>query len=380
VLWLAGSRGELLALGPLLQAVRRRAVPHPDAGGAIHLLAVTGEQGTALEQALDALGLRPDEAAPLCHPGDEPAARLQQMLGVAEAFARQRKATRVVFMGCGATALGAALACHGRGTPGLWLRPADPDGQLGRLRLEAGNARLIEACAPLVTAWTWPATPLLPEDLPADAPAPPAWPMAALEDEIPGLRPATPVALVAANRREWGIKQDVTALLARATAAWARRHPELDWLILGNLNARMVGPLAALRDRPTNLLAVPPLPYAVYRALLARSRWMLTDSPRMADEARRHGVATALLADAAPESGARRDAPGATPIAFATPATLEQAPMDGPEAAAGDAELGVPIDASLPTPFAPPPLDPSPLAAALSAVQAWLARPANAFP
>jgi hypothetical protein len=249
----------------------------------------------AAQQALDWLGLRAEETAPLCHPADEPPARLQILLQRVEAFARHRKATHLIFSGYGACAAAGAVTCHARGCPGVWLRPADPAGVIDGLTLEGGYRRIIEACAPAVTAMEIPALP------PASDP-PGDWTRREIEgwspaEEIEGLRGDAPSALIAVQRREWGIGRDVTTQLGQAAAAWAAARPEIDWLIMSNLNARLEAPVRALEPRPSNLLIVPPLPFPCWRTLSMRSRYVLTDSHGIAAEAMREGVALAVLAD-----------------------------------------------------------------------------------
>src|SRR5687768_7255017 len=94
--WLAGTRGEALILGPYFKYFCRG----PRASGAGWWLS-TSEHGMALHQALDWIGVIPDEVAPQCHPAEEPAQRLKIMLERAEAFGRQRKADRILFSGWG---------------------------------------------------------------------------------------------------------------------------------------------------------------------------------------------------------------------------------------------------------------------------------------
>jgi len=305
--WLAGTRGELLLLGPAFKALGRT---HHQ--GLHCWLLHSGEQGMAAYQALDFMGFVPDEAAPLCHPADEPAVRLNLMLERAEAFVRQRKGTHIVFTGFGPTAAGAAIYCHARGCRGLWLRPPDPAGLIPRLRWEAGLERLIRACAPCVESWQIPAMPDWSEFQAEGAPLVEA--EAPLEAEIAGLRAGAPLTLIAVLRREWGYLNDTTSLLARAAAAWSAAMPDADWLVLSNLNARLEGPMRSLKARPENLLIAPPLPYPLYHRLLARARLVVTDSPLIAAEALQRGV----------------------PVA-----TLGEIPWDAGEAAAGDETLAL---------------------------------------
>lgn len=247
----------------------------------------------AAYQALDALELVADEHSPLCHPADDPAIRLIEVLRRVEVFMHRRKVSCAVFSGFGPTAAASAICCHARGCRGLWLRPPDPAGLVPRLRLEAGLERLISATAPVVQTWQAPEMPPLGNghgggggDLRAD-----------LTQEVPGLRGEAPSVLIAVLRREWGTLSKTTSVLARAATRWAAGVPEVDWLVSSNLNMRMEGPLRALKDRPANLLIVPPLPYAVFRSLLARTRVVLTDSALIAGEALRSGKPVAALAD-----------------------------------------------------------------------------------
>ena len=253
----------------------------------------------AAYQALDFLGLIPDETAAICHPADEPAIRLKIMIERAEGFIRQRKGTHVIFTGHGPSAAATAIYCHARGCRGLWLRPPDPAGLIPRLRWEAGLEKIIAACSPCVetrdiaSAPDWLAYPPLAGQ---DSTRP-------LEEEIPGLRPSGDgrrLALIAVLRRDWGYLDDTTSLLARAAGAWAEALPEVDWVVVSNLNARLEGPMRSLARRPDNLLLTPPLPYPVYRKLIDRARLVVTDGPLIGAEALQRGIEVGSLGDLAP--------------------------------------------------------------------------------
>ena len=105
--WIAGTRGELLLLGPVFRTLCRR--DRADRYGRVGWLLCTGEQGMAAYQALDFLGLAADETSPLCHPADDPAIRLTGMLRRTETTMHRRKLTHVIVTGFGPTAAAAAI-------------------------------------------------------------------------------------------------------------------------------------------------------------------------------------------------------------------------------------------------------------------------------
>lgn len=305
--WLAGTRGEARLLGSLFTVLTKGPAP---VGPAWWLS--TSEHGMALHQMLDALGIIPDEIAPQCHPAEEPAQRLALMLERAEAFGRQRKVQRVVFSGWGPTAIGAALYCHARGGGGVWLRPPDPAGLIPRLRWEAGLERTLLALSPAIQVLQLAEPPLAdfgeePIDLAA---------------EIPGLDARRPVVVIAILRREWGLFDDTVTRAVHALERAARAQSEWQFLTLSLLNALLERPFRTLAAPPENLLLVPPLPPAVFRALLARAGAVLTDSVLLAGEALRQDVPLAALGE---ESGSTiQAASGAAPMQSLTmPQLLE---------------------------------------------------------
>nr|AIA14259.1 Unknown Function [uncultured bacterium] len=290
VVWLAGTRGELLLLAPFLQAFKQQLI----VDGPIHFLFDTGEHGMAMQQTMDFLKLCADETAPLLHPADEPSVRLQEVLERVEAFTRQRKASHLILTGYGASATAASLLCHTRGSRALWLRPADPAGVIETLELESGYCRIISACGPRVKIADLPI--LQPQvDLKAD--------QYDLREELPGVRGDAPLALIAVLRREWGMRNDTTSALVRRAAEWARHRPEIDFVFLSNLNARLESPFRSLRERPLNLLIAPPLPYPLYRELLNHAIFMLTDSPLFAADALGTSIPLITLGDTAKLNG-----------------------------------------------------------------------------
>ena len=286
VFWIAGTRGEILALGPAFLQLSRRG----DRRCPQHRFALTGEHGMEAMQTLDHLELRAHQSEPICHPADEPAARLNNIMQRVEALVRRHKGDRMIVAGWTATAAAAAVVAHARNTPALWVQPPDPAGLIARLEWEAGLERIIRACAPLVTTYPMSAWP----DPPAPGQAPPS---IERTHEIPGLRTDAPVILIAVLRRHWGIFSDTTGLLARVATRWAQKEPERDFVVISNLNARLERPIRSRPDRPANLLLAPPLPYPVYRQLLGRTLAVLTDSVLIAGEALRRNIPVAALAD-----------------------------------------------------------------------------------
>lgn len=322
VAWVAGMRGEFLLMGPTFKAMRLR---HNESGVPLNWLLATGENGMAGYQALDTVGLIPDESAPLCHPAEDLTVRLNSMLARVEAFGRQHKVTHIVFSGYGPTATAAAIFCHSRGCHGLWLRPPDPAGLIPRLRWEAGLERLIRACAPCVEILPVPA---MPDLTVAEAPDPVA--------EVPGLRREAPLVLVAVERRNWGMLDDSTRRLALTLGRLTTERPEVDCLVISNLNARIEGPLRSLESRPANFLLSPPLPYDVYHGLLARASVLVTDSPMVAAEGVAGGRLVVTLADEPAEAGKV----GEGRVFPITPADMGDSPLNGALGAALDDALG----------------------------------------
>ena len=286
VAWIAGTRGEILLLTPLMRGLRETGDVETS-----HSLLTTGEHGMAASQALDRVGVIPDETSPVCHPADEPALRLREMLERVEAFLRRRKITHAVFAGSGPTAAAAALMTHARNARGLWLTPPDPVRLAPRLRWEAGLTRVARACAPCVEPYVLEAMPeWLTESNAATAPL--------MEQDA--LRDDAPLVVVALVRREWGMRDTTPRRLFAALARSASQRPECDWWVVGNLNARMEGPLRALKPWPPNLLATAPLPWGVWRTAMTRARAVLTDSPLIAADARHHDCRVAALGETPP--------------------------------------------------------------------------------
>ena len=333
--WIGGRRGEILLLGPIF--ARLGSPSRPGRPGARSWWLATGEDGMAAFQALDALGPLPDETAPLCHPADQPAIRLKILIERIESFMRRRKLNRLIFAGVGPAAAAAALTCHARRTPGLWLRPADPTGLIGRLAWESGLERVIGACAPIVRRLDLPPAPdwrrlcgAAGRDERADA-----------GHEADGLRPGADRVIWATLRREWGLMGTIGPMLRRLAAAAAAR-PGIDFVVLSNLNATLERPLAALRRDTPNLLIAPPLPVGVYMDLLESSSGVLTDSPMIAADGLGLGRPVAALGEI--ESAEAPADPLARPM---TPRSV------------GGGELSAWIDAAPGLPRAPAFADPA---------------------
>lgn len=284
VLWLAGTRNEVMHLAPYFRAF---AGDH-DGEGRIDWFAVTGEQGIALYQAMDEFDVRADEEAELRHPAEDPAARLQGLLGSIETVARRRRATHLVFSGTGPTAAAAALVCHGRSSRGIWMKPADPVGLIPRLHWERGLAYVIGALGDSVNV----VNPGFPPVIDSGQPA--------VQDDdadLPkGRRPEAPLVILAVTRAAWG-SDDAPERIVAAAARFARESPEVDWLFLRSLDARFEGPLNAVENRPENLLTAPPVPYAVYGNWVGEAQALLTDSCTLAAEGLASGARVAALGE-----------------------------------------------------------------------------------
>lgn len=275
--WYAGTRSEALLLGPQFLQFRARRL-----GPETHRLITTGEQGTQLIQALDAMRLRPDDAMELLAPDDDPAIRLRKLLETIEQDARRHRSTHFIFSGFGPTAAACAMVAHARHCSALWLRPADPCDLIARSRWESGLARMIESLE-CVTVESCTA-------LASDAVA------ASAQVEIEGRRPDAPFILISVGRAEWGWN-GVLGKLVHALAGLAASMPEADVLVLLSMDMRLHAPLRSLENRPQNLLSISPLPPGDYSTLLAKARIMLTDSPHVGADCIARGIPVLALGE-----------------------------------------------------------------------------------
>lgn len=306
VAWFAGTRGEILSLGPLF-----REFYHPRGDGdATHWFVFTGEHGMAAHQALDFLELHPHEECDLRHVAEDPAIRLIGLMEEIERFARRHRISHAIFTGFGPTATAASLVCHSRSCSGLWLRPADRANLNCRMRWEGGLEKIIRSVdrVQVLTSRTKDREiqGLAREDS-----------SACLSLEFSGRRPDAPLALLFVGRPLWGV-QGVLAQVVNACAAWARVVPHADWLIFRSLDARLEGPINSMPDRPSNLLTVPPLPYPEYAIALSSARVALTDSHAIATEC----VSLNLPLVALGEISALPDSAGTNEILHITPNEL----------------------------------------------------------
>lgn len=326
--WIAGTRAEILALGPLFP--RDRIPRAADPKGAGHRFLFAAEHGMAGYQALDFLGLRPHETLEIRHPAEDPAIRLRGLMEGIEAEVRRRRATHLVFSGFGPTAAACALTAHARGCRTLWIRPLDSARLVGRLRWEAGLTATLEGLAATARAFDEregaagrASSAILPLDaslLEFAAPEPAREGVA-----LAGLRDSAPVALVAVGRRIWGMT-GLFARLATAVAGAAAARPETEWIVASALDARLEGSVRSLEAAPPNLHLVPPMPPEEYAALLARARFVLTDSPHVASDAIAGGVPVAALGEVPDAAdgriGAARSIAAAEPVGAPVAAIL----------------------------------------------------------
>jgi len=303
IAWLAGTRSQLLRIGPIFAEVAR----HSSAGRSL-LLVHTAEQGMAADQALDQLGLAPHVTFDLRPPGEDPAHRLHGLMVEIEALARHRRFTHLVFAGAGPTAAAAALVCLARQCRGLWLKPLDPCRLIPRLRWEHGLARLIESMAPLIQ-------PLEPDptergEEPAERGTSPAAPTTE--------RSPRPRVIIDIGRPLWGI-QRLFDTLVNAAVSWARNVPEADWILLRTLDARLEGPLNCFEGAPANFRAELPRPLPEFQVWLEHCAAILTDSCHLAAEAVAMEIPVAALGETPSEGPACRGQ-----LRHLTPADLTQ--------------------------------------------------------
>ncbi len=309
IAWIGGRRGELLSIAPLFRHFRKRYHDRQ-----LHWLCDTGEDGMASSQALDYLKLVPDKTSDLCHPAEETVLRIRLMIDRSESFMRHCKADAAVFSGCGPTALAASICCMTRRSRGLWLKPSDPAGVIRRFTLESCYQRMIHASFPpsdIVNLDYHVPTGMTDDGGQELNP----------EVDLPDYREKVPRLLVHVQRREWNIKGSLSERLAHMIAAWARRRPGADYLVLGNLNACTERPVRIHAENLGNYMIAPPLPYPLYLRLMRECSVVLTDSPLVATEALQHAKPLAVLGEL------EEDGQGGVPfvqIRHVTPDTLSE--------------------------------------------------------
>lgn len=301
IAWIAGTRSEILRLGPIYSIIQRelqtRSVPH--------WFAFMGEQGMQATQALDLHDIVPHEMFELRHPADDCAVRLYGVMRDIDTLVRRHKATHLIFAGCGASSAAAAMVTLARQRRGLWLRPADPARVNEGLGWESGLERMIDAAKPWVETVRMDEGGLGQRGDPGEAKE--------ISDDseprdpfIRGLREAAPVVLVSLQRAPWGNDPGYAAIV-KSAAAWARAIPAADVVILRSLDARLEGPLRAMKDRPENLLGAAPMPYPEYARLMNRTAAVCTDSCNVAAEAISASIPVVTVGDLRAEDSSGGD-------------------------------------------------------------------------
>lgn len=270
VAWFAGTRSEVLQLGPYYNAF---AVP----GGlhdAVHWLVSTGEQGMAAVQAMDYLNIHPEEECELRHPAEDYGIRLHSVMADVESFMRRHRATHAVASGFGATAAAVALIAHSRDAQAIWIKPRDPAELIPRLRWESGIESIIRGVPEVRILGVEPPEEGDPSEDGSVSVQPPL---------IPGRRMGALPVLISIGRRQWGEQGDL-AKVVLAVAEWARQRPEADFVVIRSLDARLEGQLKSMPNRPANLLGAAPMPLPEYLQVLHEARLILTDSFNLAGE------------------------------------------------------------------------------------------------
>lgn len=275
IAWIAGTRGEVLQLGPPYRRFQEKWRKIERAGLLQHRFIYTSEQGTAGHQALDFLGIAPHAAFELLSPGDDSGVRLQRLLDGLEKELRQHRTSHAIFAGCSASSVAAGLICHSRPCQGIWLKPFDPAELIDRFQWESGNMRILQSLQPTVTSIpSWHCT--------AEAARP------FIENRNIEIEKA-PSVLILLGRRLWGMRGDF-GHFARAIGEWARRFREVQWVVITALDQRLDSPLRTMKDRPPNLVQLAPLPFDAFDSLLANCLAVVTDSHSLASDAVVQGI------------------------------------------------------------------------------------------
>lgn len=316
VFFVLGTRPEAIKLAPVVHAARL----HDDWRVRV---CSTGQHRELLAPFLSGFGLDPDVELATMVPGQSLA---DLLAGIVAAMGRVLAAERpdvVVVQGDTTTVLGTALAAASAGTPiahvEAGLRTHDrsapfPEemnrvlvGQLASLHLcptprardnlarEGVDARaLVLTGNTVVDAVRWvlariPAPDVRPDGLPAEL----------------RLRPDAPLVLVTGHRREsfaGGLAAVCTALRDLAT-----QHPEIDIVYPVHLNPQVQHAVQATLGGVANVQLVAPLDYPGAIWLLRRSRFVITDSGGIQEEAPELGkpVLVTRVATERPEAAER---------------------------------------------------------------------------
>ncbi len=290
-----GTRPEAIKMAPVVRALRARP------GLEVRLVS-TGQHRELMHQALDAFGLTLDGDLRVMEPGQS-LARLSAkiLIGLDERFDRDRP-DLVLGHGDTSSCYGAALACFYRGLPFFHVEAGLRSGSLETPFPEEFNRQSVARIA----THHFPPSLMARDRLIAEGIANEAvtlTPGSTLLDSVKATSKCAPdlplagrrLLTLTLHRRETGTTgfEQILASL-RSTLL---RHPETYVVFPMHPNPAVIQAAQAhLGDLP-NVLLAPPLGYADFLGMLARSELVLTDSGGVQEEAAQLGRPTLLLRD-----------------------------------------------------------------------------------
>ncbi len=309
-MFVLGTRPEAVKLAPVIHAARH----HPDWELRV---CSTGQHRELLAPFLATFALTPDVELATMSPGQSVGRLLATVVGAVDDVLAAERPDMIVVQGDTTTVAGAALAATMRAIPvahvEAGLRTFDrrapfPEeqnrvivGQLAALHLApspravanlrregVGEADIVCTGNTVVDAVRW-----IRAGLPAGAAAPEA-----LARVLPKLRPAAPMVLVTGHRRESfdGGLLEVCAALAEISTD----HPEIDIVYPVHLNPAVGAAVTQVLAGRDNVHLCPPVDYPSSIWLIGRSRFVVTDSGGIQEEAPELGK-PALVTRAATE-------------------------------------------------------------------------------
>ena len=291
ILAVYGTRPEAIKMAPVISALRRR----PD-----HFrvtVVTTGQHRELLEPVQDLFGLRPDLDLRLMTPDQTLNGLSASSLAALDELLRDRRPDWLLVQGDTTTAMSAALAAFHRGVRVGHVEAGLRTGNLAQPFPEEANRRIIDLLATALFAPTERAgRALLAEgheservhvvgNTVIDA-------LRSLDLEPPAPS-GSPEVLITVHRRE-SFGEPLRGIFS-ALRRLAESFPEVAWKYPVHRNPNVCGPAAEMLSGLPNLELCEPLGYRELVALLARCRFVLTDSGGLQEEAPAFGKPVLVL-------------------------------------------------------------------------------------
>jgi UDP-N-acetylglucosamine 2-epimerase (non-hydrolysing) len=291
ILAVYGTRPEAIKMAPVISALRRR----QDRFAV--MVVTTGQHRELLEPVQDLFGLRPDLDLRLMTPDQTLNGLAASSLAALDEVLRDRRPDWLLVQGDTTTAMSAALAAFHRGVRVGHVEAGLRTGNLAQPFPEEANRRIIDLLAAALFAPTERAGQALRAEgrersqvhvvgnTVIDA-------LRSLGLDSPG-PPERPEVLVTVHRREsFGAPlRGIFAALRRL----AESFPEVAWKYPMHHNPNVRGPAVEILSGLPNLELCEPLGYRELVALLARCRFVLTDSGGLQEEAPAFGKPVLVL-------------------------------------------------------------------------------------